>query len=83
VIAAQPEVVLLIPCGYDAQAALREWNALPRPAGWETIPAAYNNRVYALDANSYCSRPGPRVVEGVEQLARLLHPQAGFSSRFR
>lgn len=77
VIAMQPEIVLLIPCGYDAEAAQREWNNLRRPPGWETIPAARNGRVYALDANSYCSRPGPRIVEGVEQLARLLHPAAG------
>jgi iron complex transport system substrate-binding protein len=33
-------------------------------------------RVYALDANSYCSRPGPRVVAGIERLARLIHPEA-------
>lgn len=75
VINAQPDVVLLIPCGYSAEAAQREWDALPRPPGWFDIPAARAGRVYALDANSYCSRPAPRVVEGVEHLARLLHPE--------
>ncbi len=74
VIQAQPEVILLIPCGYSAEAAQREWDALPRPPGWFDIPAARSGRVYAIDANSYCSRPAPRVVEGVEHLARLLHP---------
>lgn len=74
IIAAQPEVILLIPCGYSAEQAQREWASLPRPAGWETIPAAQSGRVYALDANSYCSRPAPRVVDGVEHLARRLHP---------
>ena len=74
VLAARPEIVLLIPCGYDAEAAQREWDALPKPAGWETIPAVRNGRVYAVDANSYCSRPAPRVVDGIEQLARLFHP---------
>jgi iron complex transport system substrate-binding protein len=74
VIAAQPEIVLLIPCGYDADAARREWEALPKPSGWETVPAARDGRIYPFDANSYCSRPAPRVVDGIEQLARLFHP---------
>jgi len=73
--AAQPEVILLIPCGYSAEAAQQEWDALPKPPGWEQIPAAQNGRVYALDANSYCSRPSPRLVDGIEQLAQLLHPE--------
>lgn len=76
VIAAQPEVMFLIPCGYSAEQTQREWESLPKPEGWESIPAIQSGRVYALDANSYCSRPAPRVVEGVEQLARLLHPAA-------
>jgi iron complex transport system substrate-binding protein len=74
VLAAAPDVVLLMPCGYSAAAAANEWAALPKPSGWETLPAARAGRVYALDANRYCSRPGPRVAEGVEQIARLLHP---------
>lgn len=74
VIAAHPDIILLIPCGYSAEMAQREWEALPRPPGWYDIPAARTGHVYALDANSYCSRPAPRVVEGVEQLARLFHP---------
>jgi iron complex transport system substrate-binding protein len=74
VIAAQPEVILLMPCGYSQEAAQREWDALPKPAGWERLPAVQSGQVYALDANSYCSRPAPRVVDGVEQLARLFHP---------
>ncbi len=74
VLAASPEVVLLMPCGYSAEAAANEWALLPKPPGWETLPAARTGRVHALDANSYCSRPGPRVADGVEQLARLLHP---------
>jgi iron complex transport system substrate-binding protein len=74
VIGAQPDVILLIPCGYSAEAAQQEWDRLPRPPGWFDIPAARAGRVYALDANGYCSRPAPRVVEGIEHLARLLHP---------
>lgn len=79
VIAAQPEVILLMPCGYSQEAAQREWDALPKPAGWESLPAVQQGCVYALDANSYCSRPAPRVVDGVAQLARLFHPEVAWS----
>lgn len=44
------------------------------PSGWQDIPAVRTGRVYSLDANSYFSRPGPRLVTGVEILAKLLHP---------
>jgi iron complex transport system substrate-binding protein len=74
IVAAQPEIILLMPCGYSQEAAQQEWDALPKPAGWERLPAVRSGRVYTLDANSYCSRPAPRVVDGVEQLAQLFHP---------
>jgi iron complex transport system substrate-binding protein len=64
-----------MPCGYSQEAAQREWDALTKPAGWENLPAVQQGRVYALDANSYCSRPVPRVVDGVECLVRLFHPE--------
>ena len=76
VIDAQPEVILIAPCGYSKAAAEAEWASLPKPAGWQTIPAVQQGCVYALDANSYCSRPAPRVVDGVEQLAMLFHAPA-------
>jgi iron complex transport system substrate-binding protein len=73
IVDARPEAILLIPCGYSAEAAGREFGALPRPPGWETIPAVQTGRVYPLDAGGYFSRPGPRIVEGIEILARVLH----------
>ncbi len=76
VIAAQPNFIFLIPCGYARHVAQREWDALPKPRGWETIPAAQTGRVFALEADSYCSRPAPRVVDGIEQIAAFLHPEA-------
>ena len=75
IFAAQPEVILLMPCGYSQAAAQKEWDALPKPVGWESLPAVQQGRVYTLDANSYCSRPAPRVVDGIEQLAKLFHPE--------
>lgn len=75
VIAAAPEVILIAPCGYSQAQAEAEWAQLPKPAGWDQLPAVQQGRVYALDANSYCSRPAPRVVDGIEQLAALFHPE--------
>ncbi|MDW8327312.1 MAG: cobalamin-binding protein [Anaerolineales bacterium] len=77
VAAARPDVVVLIPCGYTREQAEAEWEALPKPAVLEDIPAVRNGRVYALEANNYCSRPAPRVVEGVEALARVFHAVTG------
>ena len=73
-IAAQPDVVLVMPCGYGAERAAREFAQLQKPAGWETVPAVLARRIYAVDANSYFSRPGPRLADGGELLLKLLHP---------
>lgn len=66
--AADPEVVLTIPCGYDAEGTLREAHGHGRRL------AALEARVVAADASAYFSRPGPRLVDGVELLAHALHP---------
>lgn len=71
---AAPEVVVLMPCGFDAQRALADLPLLERLRGWQDLPAVRDGRVHAVDASSYFSRPGPRLVEGVEILAGLLHP---------
>jgi iron complex transport system substrate-binding protein len=73
-IAAAPEVIVLAPCGYDAAQAAREYAALKFADGWEAIPAVRHGRVYAFEANSYASRPGPRLATGVEALAKIVHP---------
>ena len=70
-----PEVVVLIPCGFYKEDVLR---ALPRarlPEGFRELPAVREGEVWTLDATSYFSRPGPRVVDGAEILARILHPE--------
>ncbi len=73
---AAPEVVILMPCGFDVTRTLREARILPEIPGWSSLPAVNSGRVWAVDANSYFSRPAPRLVEGVEILARILHPLA-------
>jgi iron complex transport system substrate-binding protein len=74
VIDAAPEIVLIAPCGYDAERARDEYNSMSFAEQWHAIPAVRNGRVYALEANSYFSRPGPRLATGIEALAKLFHP---------
>ena len=74
VVAAQPDVLIAAPCGYTAAQAREEYSSMDFAVGWQDIPAVRNGRVYALDASSYFSRPGPRLVIGLEILAKLLHP---------
>jgi len=74
IIEAAPDVLVVAPCGYGAEQARHEYCGMAFPEQWNSIPAVRNNRVYALAANSYFSRPGPRLVTGIEILAKVLHP---------
>lgn len=70
----EPEVVVLAPCGFDLDRTLSEVVPLDLSAHLLGTPARQESRVFAVDANATFSRPGPRVVDGVEVLAHLLHP---------
>jgi iron complex transport system substrate-binding protein len=70
-----PQVIVLIPCGYYQEDILRQLPSANLPEGWNDLPAVKANQVWATDATSYFSRPGPRVVDGVEILAKILHPE--------
>ncbi len=72
--AADPEVLLLMPCGFDAERAASESAALRGRPEWRALRAARERRAYAVDGSAFFSRPGPRVVDGVELLAAILHP---------
>jgi iron complex transport system substrate-binding protein len=72
---AAPEVIVIAPCGYDVERARADLRTAPLPAWWHDLPAVHSGAVYVMDGNAYISRPGPRVVEGTEILARLLHPE--------
>ena len=72
----QPEVILLMPCGFDVRRTVRESTPLRALPGWNDLPAVRAQRVFALNGNAYFSRPGPRLVNGLEILARIIHPDA-------
>ncbi len=71
----QPEIVVLSPCGFDANQVMEEAHVLSSYQGWEKIPALQSSRIYAVDASAYFSRSGPRVVDGLEILAHIIHPE--------
>ena len=70
----RPEVLIVMPCGFGLEKAVDQARQLSAYPDWSDLPAVRDNRVFAVDANSYFARPGPRVVEGTELLAHLLHP---------
>lgn len=70
-----PEVIVLAPCGFSASDTLRQLPRARLPACWPELPAVNEGNVWAVDATSYFSRPGPRVIDGAEILARILHPE--------
>jgi iron complex transport system substrate-binding protein len=69
-----PEVLLLGPCGYNAEQARKEYLGMKFPDVWQSIPAVRDGRVYALDANGIVSRPAGRLVSGIEAIAKAIHP---------
>jgi iron complex transport system substrate-binding protein len=73
---AAPEVIVFMPCGYYLEDAEAEAELLYRLPEFAETPAARARAVYAVDATSYFSRPGPRIVDGLEILAWAIHPDA-------
>src|SRR2546421_7811240 len=78
-----PEVLVMMPCGFNLQQTMKQiWQhfgpyssfAAEHRAAFFNLPAVRDNRVFAVDANSFFARPGPRVVDGTELLAHLFHP---------
>jgi iron complex transport system substrate-binding protein len=70
-----PEILVISPCGFNLSAAAEQARQIFVYPGWNKLPAVRQNRVYAVDANSYFARPGPRVIDGVELLATIIHPE--------
>jgi iron complex transport system substrate-binding protein len=76
VLAFDPEVLVLIPCGFDAKRAEEDIPLLSKNEGWQSIAAVKRGEVFATNGSAYYSRPGPRLVDGVELLAKMIHPEA-------
>jgi iron complex transport system substrate-binding protein len=72
---ADPDVVILAPCGFDLERTTEELHWMTGRAGWSDLRAVREDRVYLGDGNRYFNRPGPRVVETLEALVEMLHPE--------
>ncbi len=75
VVARQPEVIVMMPCGFDVKRGLEDVPILAQLGGWKDLPAVRNDRVYVVDASAYTSRSGPRLVTGLEIMAEMIHPE--------
>lgn len=70
-----PEVIIVMPCGFSIERTLREMDLLLQLPGFSDLKAVKNNRLYMADGNQYFNRPGPRIVDSIEILAEIIHPK--------
>ena len=71
---ADPDVIVIAPCGFGIERTLEDVPILEAKAGWDSLSAVENGRVFVADGNQYFNRPGPRLAETLEILAELIHP---------
>lgn len=69
-----PEMLVLMPCGFHLAGTVDEWERTPRPPFWRELEAVRRGQVFAVDGSAYFSRPGPRVIDGIELLAEIFDP---------
>jgi len=67
--------MILAPCGFSLEEVFQQAGLLAQYPDWDKISAVRNDLLYAVDANSYFARPGPRIIDGLELLAHLIHPE--------
>ncbi len=70
-----PDIIVLMPCGFDIEQTVKELPALVCNEKWKSLRAVRNENVYAVNANEYFSKPGPRIVIGLEIIAKILHSE--------
>ena len=75
VVERQPDVIVMMPCGFDVKRGLEDVPILAQREGWKDLPAVRNDRVYVVDSSAYTSRSGPRLVTGLEIMAEMIHPE--------
>lgn len=73
--AADPDVVVVLPCGFDLERTYAEMHWLTDRADWNTLKAARNGEVFVCDGNQFMNRPGPRLVESLQIFTEILHPK--------
>ena len=71
-----PDILILLPCGFNLDRVLQEYGSLQRNQDWNSLRAVQNDMVFAVDALSYFSRPSPRIITGIEILAKIINPDS-------
>ncbi len=80
IVAADPDVILVAPCGYDIEKTREEMAVLDVNPEWQALRAVREGRLFLADGNAYFNRPGPRLVESAEIVAEILHPHAAITT---
>ena len=70
-----PDIILVIPCGFNLERSIKDLEVLCDYKGWDELSAVKNNRLFVVDAGSYTSRLGPRLITGLEIMAQIIHPE--------
>jgi iron complex transport system substrate-binding protein len=73
-VGADPEVILLLPCGFKIAQTVADLSLLTQNPAWASLRAVRHERVYIIDGHHFFNRPGPRLVESAEIVAEILHP---------
>jgi iron complex transport system substrate-binding protein len=73
-VASDPDVIIVMPCGFHISDSERDWHLLASHPSWKTLRAVRDGRVFIVDGNQFFNRPGPRLVDSLEILAEILHP---------
>ena len=81
VVAFAPEVIVVMPCGFELERTLSEMRVLAALPEWDALPAVCAGRVHAADGNAYFNRSGPRMIESLEILAGIVHPELFAAAR--
>src|SRR5262249_52400221 len=75
-VVADPDIILVHPCGFDIARTLHEMPLFEQRPGWRELKAVQHGRIFVADGNQYFNRPGPRIVESLEILAEIFHPES-------
>lgn len=76
VVNSKPDIIIFMPCGFDTDRTIQEYESiLHNNPAWNSLQAVKNNQIYAVDANSFFSKPSIRTIDGLEILAKIIHPE--------
>ena len=70
----EPDIIILMPCGFDVNRTILEYEKLLENKEWRSLEAVERGEIYAVNANEYFSKPGPRTVVGLEILSKIIQP---------